>query len=207
MNATVNNVLILLTYNSSSDLYEGFTTAPAAPGFYQINVTATDVSDLKDNRQQPITINPAEADLTLDASDIIQTPLNPAEPEVLGVNIIIRNEGGTDANNFVVRFTVNSNVQEQNLSVTKSSTNSTYFSWNSTYSNHTITINADYYNIIIESNESNNIYTKSIFVGDVIPPLAPVLSSSPNNWSTQNIHTISWNPVEDTNSMNPFCLW
>ncbi|HLD73180.1 MAG TPA: CARDB domain-containing protein [Candidatus Nanoarchaeia archaeon] len=204
VNATVNNVLILLTYNSSSDLYEGFTTAPAAPGFYQINVTATDVSDLKDNRQQPITINPAEADLTLDASDIIQTPLNPAEPEVLGVNIIIRNEGGTDANNFVVRFTVNSNVQEQNLSVTKSSTNSTYFSWNSTYSNHTITINADYYNIIIESNESNNIYTKSIFVGDVIPPLAPVLSSSPNNWSTQNIHTISWNPVEDTNGINHY---
>lgn len=205
VNATLNNTPITLTYNSTSGLYEGLITAPDTQGIYNINVTATDVNGLSSERVQPITINPSEADLTLDASDVVLNPTDPEEPELLEVTVTIRNEGGTDADDFMVRFLVNGNYsQNKNLSVAKASTNITTFNWTSTYSNHTITIDADYTNDITESNESNNIYTKDIFVLDIIPPFAPHVNASPANWTTQTTHLIFWDNVMDTNGIDHY---
>jgi len=204
VNATLDGTPVSLTYNSSSGLYEGSTTAPAFSGVYDINITAVDTNGLNSERQQSITINPSEADLTLSASDIVLTPPDPEEPELLEVNVTIRNEGGTDAGDFVVRFSVNGDTEDKNLSVAKASSNSTSFNWTSIYSNHTITVTADYNNDITEANESNNVFTKEIFVLDIVPPEAPNVSASPDNWTTQTTHTISWDAVTDTNGIDHY---
>ncbi len=204
VNASIDTTLVTLTFNSSSGLYEGSTTAPGTAGVFEINVTTTDTSGLQSKKQQPLTVNPIEADLTLDASDVVMTPPNPAEPQQMEVNITLHNNGGTDASDFVVRFTVSGYAENKNLSVAKASTNSTTFNWTSSYSNHTITVNADYNNIITESNESNNIYTKDIFVLDILPPSAPNVNATPPSWTIQTTHTISWNIVNDTNGIDHY---
>jgi len=203
VNATIGSTLLVLSFNPISGLFENSTTAPSA-GIHSINITVEDTSGSKSIRRTKVIVNDIEADLTLDSSDVLLLPQNITEPELLTINVTIHNNGGTNADNFNAKFEVDGFIQNNNVSVEKASTNITQFIWNSSFGNFTITITLDPNNIILESNESNNIFSREIFALDITPPPKLNVTATPDNWTNSSIHIISWDNVSDKNGVDHY---
>jgi len=203
-NATLGSSNIILTYNSTTGLYYGSLTAPATAGIYNLNITALDTSNILSVRTRNIEVYGNQPDLTLTPLDLILLPRNVSEPSQLYINVTIHNKGGSDASAFTLKLDIDGFTDDRQMSIEKGSINSTQFNWTSAYSNYTVKITADSLSAITESNETNNILTKDIFVLDTTAPAKLNLTANPSSWTSQDTFTISWNSVTDTNGIDRY---
>ena len=141
-----------------------------------------------------------QADLVIQNNDVLITQ----NSEYLEANVTIRNIGGTDANNFEVRFFMQSPPQFKTLSVKKASSNKTTFKWNLTDGNYMMQISADSSYIIYESNESNNFYYKNIIIPDYFPPPRPGLMAYPPVWASSVTRVVDISPPNTSDAIDHY---
>ena len=171
INATLLSNTILLTYNTTTGLYDGNFTAPSE-GIYYINFTTIDWNNITVRNSTQLNVTSSNAELTLSSNDITYSPDNPIDNTTITINATINNYGNADANNFKVELLIDAfPISNNTLYVKANSNNKTQFTWNTTYGNHTISIKTDATSLITESNESNNLINKSIYVYDATPPV------------------------------------
>jgi len=203
VNATISGTTVILSYNTTTGLYENTTTAPTA-GVYNVTVAAVDAADLLASKKEIIEIYQSEADLTIDFTDVA-LPNNITENNNFTINITVHNDGGTDADNFKIELLIDESSRDNyTMSVNKAETTLTQFTINTTYGDHNLTIKLDADNDIAESNESNNLYNTTFFAIDITPPQALNLTATPSNWTDQTTFNISWNSVADTNGISNY---
>jgi hypothetical protein len=199
--AEVNELAASLGFNSGTGLYE-VEVVVAEEGEYVLEVEAVDTSGLRSSRQTILTVKSPLPDLSLDFTDISIIPEEISEEDEVAVEATVHNNGKQDAENFPVELLIDGSQEAVNqLSVAGESAVKTQFSWIATYGDHTITIKADSTNLIAESDEANNQASRSIFVADITPPPAPVLTCEPSGWTTETTHIISWEPITDINGI------
>ncbi|MBI1935811.1 hypothetical protein HYS31_05205 [Candidatus Woesearchaeota archaeon] len=204
VNATLNNSDLKLSLNVSTNLYENSTTAPSA-GNYTLKITSIDTNNLITQKQIPLTIYQTQADLTFEFADIVLSPINISENDVLTANVTVRNRGGTDANNFKVQLQIDKVPQTNNtLSLKAASTNTTQLTWTAGYGLHNLTIRIDPDNLITESNETNNDYNRTITVVDKTAPSITGLTVVPAVWTNQTTFNVSWSASSDTNGVGRY---
>ncbi len=205
VNLTLNASEILLLYNSSSKLYENVTTLSPSPGTYILTLMAMDSNSLSSTLKENIVVYGSQPDLTNSVGDIELLPDNVTENNLLYINMTVSNKGGTDANSFKVELLVDKSSKANNtFSIKKGSENITRFTWNASYGPHNLTFKIDTENSVAESNETNNLRNRTVFVLDITPPPAMNLVASPSNWTNQTTHNISWAAVTDPNGMNRY---
>ena len=201
VNATINTSQAALAFNSTTGLFEGALITPAA-GTYPLRITAVDASNITSVRELLVTIYPIAAELTLTTTDVVLIPNNVSEGGNLTLNVTIHNNGGTDANNFVVQLLVDGVVRNStNASAARAADSTVQLNWTAVYHFHNLTVRLDATGAITESNETNNELNRTLFVPDTTAPPAPNVSATPANWTTQTTHNISWTAVSDTNGI------
>lgn len=205
VNATIDATSADLAFNDSgNELWEGSMAAPAA-GDYIINITALDGSGLYTTRHVPLTVYSSDPDLVIGPLDLLLAPSNISEPETLYVNITVHNTGRSSSGEFTIELEVNNvSVDSTAMSVGAASESMEQLSWTADYGEKNVTVKVDTGEDVAETNESNNQMNKPVFIPDVTAPVAPSLSSTPDNWTDQTTHTISWSALSDTNGINNY---
>lgn len=178
--------------------------APGIMGEYPVTVVVYDLYGLKSEKQYMVMVRPLEADLAIGVLDVSLSPIDLKEPDIVTINATVHNYGGTDVSDAIVQLRVDNDLERRYVSVPKGSTADVSFVWPSTYGDHPITITLDPQNSLPESNESNNMYTKNLFVQDTIAPAAPALVVDHEGWTKESQHMVSWNPVYDTNGIDHY---
>ncbi|MBI2576673.1 hypothetical protein HYV84_05650 [Candidatus Woesearchaeota archaeon] len=202
---TLNGTTTTLLHNTSTGLYENTSLSPSA-GAYTLLVAATDTSALVSSTERLVTVYGSSADLLVDTGGLQFVPSNITDQQSVSINATVKNWGGSDANNFKVELLRNGqSLQNTTISVARAETTVASFTLTSGYGSQNFTIKLDADNGIGESNESNNIYERTVFVYDSTPPaIISGLSANPSGWTTQTTGTVSWNIVTDANGIDRY---
>lgn len=194
------NETLTLTHNPDGLTYEGDMAAPSA-GAYMLKVTARDTNGLKGSIMIPFIVMRLEPDLTVSISSLQFV----SEDNPLTIEANIHNRGKKDTGNFDVVLFIDGVIKETNtISLPAEGSAVVRFIWNSIYGEHKVSIIVDPDNQILESDESNNEESRTIFISDITPPPAPVLYAEPDEWTTTKNITVSWQVVSDKNGISGY---
>lgn len=173
-------------------------------GAHTWNVTCTDQSG-NTNTSETRIFNYTYPDFYINETLITINNLNPTENETITINATIHNLGGVDILSVEVKFykgdPEDSGIQigtTQDISIDKSSSNTTSINWDAPLGNSNIFVIIDYPDTIIELNETNNKANKSFsveswhfFYGSINPDTNLTLTDSASyeltNWNLQNL--------------------
>ncbi|HEX37755.1 MAG TPA: hypothetical protein ENG70_02710, partial [Candidatus Cloacimonetes bacterium] len=105
-----------------------------------------------------------EPDLII--QDISWSPSNPKQGDTVTINVKTKNQGSVSAGGFYVCYYVDGSYYARDYvsSLSAGSTTTTSFSWTAECGSHSIKAVADCYDVITESNETNNAKTTIIKV-------------------------------------------
>ncbi len=127
-------------------------------------------SDETNNTRQ-VTVSGPVAQPDLVVTNITYTPTNPTVGSTVSFTVTLRNGGTASAGSFVVRLQGVGPSQDRSVSsLSAGSQTNLSFSLPLTTSPETFTATADFYNQVVESDETNN--TRQVTVIAVTPPLA-----------------------------------
>jgi hypothetical protein len=104
----------------------------------------------------------------LEVLDVASNPPNPAVGTSVTFNVSVRNRGTSPAGASVTRLTVGTTTLNTNTAAISSGATANVAvtgSWTATSGGATITATADATNVVVETNESNNVLARSIVVG------------------------------------------
>ena len=195
VNVNLNNNIYPCVFDSISGLW--VTTFSTPDSSYQtLIITAYDNAGLSTTVNNSIYVNNNLPDIKVDALDLMYYP-NIATNQI---KVAVHNNGGGNAGLFKALLKID-NIRKDsvNISLLKGRTDTITFSFNGGYGLHNINIKVDADSTISESNESNNIAVRNIFIPDFILPGIPIPISNPNTWTSNNNFNISWNSVNDNN--------
>lgn len=195
VNINLNNTIYTCVFDSISGLWSATLSTPDSSNQTLI-ITAYDNSGLSATASYSIYVNNNLPDIKVDALDLMYYP-NIATNQI---KVAVHNNGGGNAGLFKALLKID-NIRKDsvNISLLKGRTDTITFSFNGGYGLHNINIKADADSTISESNESNNIAVRNIFIPDFILPGIPIPISNPNTWTSNNNFNISWNSVNDNN--------
>jgi len=188
------------THSIDSGTYGIMIGAPISVGNYTVAVTVTDYTFWESLEYQLIVEEwpggPVEGvDLAVSRRYIQFNPSNPVENDMVMVTAMVFNGGTIGADNVLVGFYEgNLVIYETRIDHIPSGENRSISVWwkASMAGWHTITVEADPYDEIVELNENNNIASKKIYVFPAWPDLTPtMLFFSDDTPVTNQLITIS----------------
>ncbi len=207
VSATINSTVIGLSFNSTLGLYEN-STSVSNTGSYPFIIIAKDINEISTSSEKLIKVYDTSSDLMVDISGIFLSQINLTENNNnLFVNVSVENRGGTAANNFKIELLLDG-MSLKNNTMSLAAANLSNSSFNITglpYGLHNITIKLDADNVVAESNESNNNYSRNVFVSDItMPSNLANLVVSPSGWTNQTLFNVSWNVAIDSNGIKKY---
>lgn len=183
-----------LAYDSLSQTWKATVNTPAS-GTYTLGITATDSYSLTAYSSVAVQVNLLLADLEMLPQHIIY---NRVDSVLNNATVIIINIGGTVAGNTKVLLFFNGTaIDSSSISIGAGQRDTIIFPFTAPIGFHTLTVKLDPYNTITESNESNNIAPRNIFIPDLTPPPSPVVTINPAIWSGNQNFAVSWTSVID----------
>ena len=162
----IGTTLIDLDYDKKIDVTIPWVAQSGSNDIYVVIDHENLISELNETNNIAFKTVDISPDLTLSSTDISFSNINPIEGEDIFIRAIIRNFGGTKAENFEVKFYDGNNIIE---TVEVALLNSNNFIeipviWTATPGAHNITVVIDPIDDILEWNETNNNATATIFV-------------------------------------------
>lgn len=165
-------------------------------GSFTLNFSATDSSGLVGQTDYPITINNNQPDASVSAIDI--TYLNSLVSTTDSIQVVIHNNGGSNIVSLPVRIKMDGNIiASSTVPLAMGQTDTVYTTYTNTLGTHTVSVELDALNTIPESNETNNIANRTVYVWDDTPPSMPILSVNPNTWTTGGSFNLNWTASTD----------
>jgi hypothetical protein len=168
-------------------------------GMFNIGITATDNFALTSYASTQIIVNDNLPDLEVKAQDIVFVHVDSVTNTL---SAIIRNNGGSSVTGATVHFLLNGIlIDSSSVNLSAGQIDTVVFTFNHPVGFYTATITVDPHNQITESEESNNSASRNIFIPDLIPPAAPVVTVNPSSWSASPSFSVSWNQVFDNSGI------
>ena len=137
-------------------------TTGASVGEHSIKVIADELDEIPETNDENnelsenLLVAGAEADLV---PSITISPRYPTEGENVTVNSVVRNQGGTDANNTLVEFLIDGvSVENKTVNVSALSETVVEFKWTAVAGDYNLNVKADADDSVVEWNETNNIF-------------------------------------------------
>ncbi|MEW5761553.1 MAG: CARDB domain-containing protein, partial [Candidatus Thermoplasmatota archaeon] len=139
------------------------TVSPDPNGYIEINVTGSPYYLMAN-----ISLSAGLPDLSIGESDIKLSNNSPTEGEIVYINASVRIVNLTFSANITVELLVDNTLQStRNVTITVGLNNFVVsFPWTAVKGRHNVTIKVSGFNIVKESNETNNIATKDIVVSE-----------------------------------------
>jgi len=164
--ALIGDIIISARANSSSNASILWT---AASGEHNISVVADAGNEIVESND---TNNEAEKAITVQTkpelctTDISFSPVSPTEGESVTITAVINNTGWSAASDFTASFFVDGALigNITNISVNALSSSKATITWLAVSGKHNIRVFADSYDVIQESNETNNNASRTITV-------------------------------------------
>ena len=187
---------IVLALDSQSQTWKAKVNTPTS-GTFTLGITAIDNSSLTAFSSTSVQVNVLTADLEILPQHIIYNHFDTVSKNA---TVIISNNGGTVAGNSKVHLLLDGTIIDSiSISIGAGKIDTIIFPISAPVGFHTLTIKLDPYNTIVESNEGNNIASRDIFVPDLTPPPAPVITVNPSVWSANPNFAVTWSAVTDDN--------
>ncbi|MHC1572316.1 MAG: CARDB domain-containing protein, partial [Methanosarcinales archaeon] len=161
--------------NESRKVY--FDWTPSSPGEHRLAVEVDpppgNVSELDTwNNLDFITVDVNGSDLVVGIEGV--TPISPKPGDLVTLQVNIANTGYKTNDPFHVRFSVNW-IQQDEMEVSQNDSPKLSFTWTPTSpGTYTLTVFADCYNRINESDEGNNMESIEVVVEKPLPELGPI---------------------------------
>jgi subtilase family serine protease len=175
--ASLDSLVVTLTYNPRSGLYEGTMTAPS-PGNYSLTITARDPANLTSTRSTSVLVRSPTFDFVV--TDIAYKPAQPREGDMVTIEATVTDMRIGGAIYILVGFQIDGVLQERKpVQVPAGATVTTSFKWEAVYGEHEIAVIADL-DGISEYNETNNRASRDIFVSDATPPVIYGIAVDPD---------------------------
>ncbi|MGB0524589.1 MAG: CARDB domain-containing protein [Flammeovirgaceae bacterium] len=176
--------------DDSTGLYEANLTADTI-GRQYVEIITTDTRGQVSKQKVYLTVYDVSVDLQVDHNNGIVAEYG--DDLVAALSIRVGNFGGTAANNVLVSVLHNGvEIGNSTIDLAKGSIEELSFSANFVEGNNNIEVVLDPDSIIDESNEANNSSIRTFYVNDTFAPETPLLSISPDGWSTSSLFSVSW---------------
>ena len=183
------------------DVYEASLSIPVV-GDAELIVRAVDASGLQMELWQLVEVNALEADLSLSPIDLTLEPLPLSHAELMNAQILAKNEGGSDVFGAQVVLNIDGlEVDSLLVDLPAGGSSLVDLNWPAVYGEHDLEIILDPFGAVFESDETNNLVSREIFVFDTVAPSTPSPVVTPEDWTADDTPLVTWSPVVDDYSL------
>lgn len=195
------NGMTFTTFTTSNGAFSININAPYSSGLYSVYVNITDNTFLKEDNSLMLTVDEWPTlypDLMITADDITLPNGAPVKGEISQVNARVINIGKTDASNVNVSFYDDGNlIETKTVSIISGYGGYSEISvfWTPAYSGtHAISVKVDKDNLILETNENNNLASGNIYVYPDLPDFSPgsIYYSDSTPYEGQQVQVYAW---------------
>ncbi|PIZ72431.1 hypothetical protein COY07_03290 [Candidatus Peregrinibacteria bacterium CG_4_10_14_0_2_um_filter_43_11] len=190
-----------LNVTESAGSYTIELTAPMVAGTYPLNLFAENGEGLVAKWSGILKVLPIQPDLTILGGDVSFVSSHLVEGEMATLLSVIHNKGGSDMLPVSVVFMSDDVVIDTKIvSVIKGGESTLQWKWIPSFGAHKLSLSIDPDHLAEESDETNNMYTLSVYAEDNTPPSTPKLQKTlVQSVNGHEAWKISWLPVMEAN--------